>query len=389
LRRAAGCRFHASPRDRRFIFPLESALSRPRATANLSASDRKRIEAARTALLGFFDAHKRDLPWRRTADPYAIWVSEVMLQQTRVETVIPYYQRFLERFPTVRALADAPLDEVLAQWAGLGYYRRARMLHAGACAVRDDHAGVVPNERDALELLPGVGAYTAGAIASIAFGRREPVVDGNVERVVTRLFALEGNPRTASGKRHIWQLAQAFADGPRPGDLNQSLMELGATVCGPVGPKCLVCPVRAQCMANTRGEPERFPELPARKAVREERWAALVVTDAKQSRVWLVPAPEGRWHGMLLPPMEMLATEATADQLLEQADQVASCGSVTHVLTHAAMKISVHRGTLRARKPPRGEWVPIEEVATRAVPKITLAVLQAAGLAVREARRER
>ncbi len=353
--------------------------------------DRARIDTIRAGLLAFFDAHGRDLPWRRTRDPYAIWVSEVMLQQTRVDTVIPYYQRFLSRFPTVRALADAPLGDVLAHWAGLGYYRRARMLHAGARAVGERHAGVVPATRADLEALPGVGAYTAGAIASIAFSKPEAIVDGNVERVISRTFALEANPRTADGRRRVWQLAAGFADCARPGDTNQALMELGAMICTPSAPRCPACPVRDACAALARGKDvERYPALPARKAARDERWTALVARDPSGERVWLETAPAGRWHGMLLPPMVPSSPRtAPARALLvrARARDLVPCGDVTHLLTHATMRVSVFLGALRARAAQRhGEWVALDDLAGRAVPKITTAVLTQAGLAVRARR---
>ena len=362
----------------------------PRAPSGDTAVDATRIDDARTALLAFFDAHRRDLPWRRTADPFAIWVSEVMLQQTRVETVIPYYQRFLARFPTVRALADARLDDVLTAWSGLGYYRRARMLHAGARAVTDLHDGRVPDAREALESLPGVGAYTAGAIASIAFGRREAIVDGNVERVVSRLFALAGNPRDAAGKRRVWDIARVFADADRPGDVNQALMELGATVCVPVGPKCGECPWRTQCAAHAQDEAERFPELPARKVVREERWTAWVlVDDARRARhVWLEANAAGRWEGMLLPRMTLVSAtaKARAPKAPANARDATRCAPVRHVLTHAAMTIDVYRAVAKGFDANEPRWVPVRDLDRRAVPKVTRVILAAAGIAAQPAR---
>lgn len=369
----------AEPRDRP---PLRS----------VTRTEGVRTDAMRAALLAFFDAHARDLPWRRTRDPYAIWVSEVMLQQTRVETVIPYFTRFMADFPTVHALADAPLDAVLERWAGLGYYRRARRLHEAARTLGERHGGVVPSDRADLEALPGVGAYTAGAIASIAFGRPEAVVDGNVERVISRAFALEGNPRTADGRRRVWQLAAGFADCARPGAVNQALMELGALVCTPTAPCCPRCPLQAACAARaTVTDVERYPERPVRKAVREERWTALVARDESGLHVWLETARAGRWHGMLLPPM-LLATpgDAAAQALVARARTtgLVSCGEVTHLLTHASMRVAVFFGRLRARAATRssGEWVALERIDRRAVPAITTAVLRRAGLAVRAAR---
>lgn len=212
-----------------------------------------RVRALRRRLLDHYDRHRRDLPWRSEKDPYRIWVSEVLLQQTRVETVVPFYRRWVERFPTLEALAEADGDEVLAVWSGLGYYRRARHLHAAARLVRD-RGGGLPSEARELRALPGVGPYTAGAVASIAFGRPEPAVDGNARRVLSRLFDLD-RP-TAGG---LEALARALVPDDRPGDFNQALMELGATVCRPRLPECGGCPLGSLCLARERGTVARRP----------------------------------------------------------------------------------------------------------------------------------
>ncbi|MFW6161508.1 MAG: A/G-specific adenine glycosylase [Planctomycetota bacterium] len=219
------------------------------------------------SLLRWYDAARRDLPWRRTADPYRIWLAEVMLQQTRVETVIPYYERFVERFPTVASLAAASVEEVLEAWVGLGYYGRARRLHAAARQVVAEHEGRVPRDPAALRALPGVGRYTAGAVLSIAYGLRVPVVDGNVERVLCRLFGLEGNPKAGPTRRRLWTLAGSLIPADRAGEFNQAMMELGATVCTPKAPACEACPVSARCEARRLGRQAELPELPPRKAV--------------------------------------------------------------------------------------------------------------------------
>jgi A/G-specific adenine glycosylase len=208
----------------------------------------------RSRLLAFFDARSRDLPWRRTADPYAIWVSEIMLQQTRVETVIPYFRRWMERFPDVEALASAPREEVMKAWEGLGYYRRARMLHEAAGIVRDRHDGSLPATPEGLRSLPGIGPYTAGAVASIAFAVPEPAVDGNVRRVLARLLDLPD-----PGAARLRKEARRLVDPERPGDFNQALMELGATVCTPRSPECTRCPVASLCRARARGVQEERP----------------------------------------------------------------------------------------------------------------------------------
>lgn len=226
------------------------------------------LSSFRRALLAFYDDVARPLPWRDTRDPYAIWVSEVMAQQTRVETVVPYYLRWLERYPTVEALADAPLDDVLKSWEGLGYYSRARNLHRAAGVVAEDHGGAVPDSFEGLRALPGVGEYTAGAIASIAFERAVPAVDGNVRRVYARLA---DEPRPGTAEVRDW--AARVVDPARPGDFNQALMELGATVCTPRNPACGGCPVRAHCQALAAGTVDARPAPKKRVKVRKEQRA--------------------------------------------------------------------------------------------------------------------
>ena len=214
-------------------------------------------------LLRWYGSSARDLPWRRTADPYAIWVSEIMLQQTRVETVRPYYTRFLERFPTVSALASAPEEEVLSRWSGLGYYSRARNLHRGAGVVCDRHGGQFPrNRQDALEL-PGIGPYTSAAILSIAYGIPHAVVDGNVARVLARLFRIE--PPWDRRARFLEEQAESLLLQDHPGDHNQAMMELGATVCLPREPRCEACPVAASCQARLDGVVDRYPSPTTRR----------------------------------------------------------------------------------------------------------------------------
>lgn len=230
-------------------------------------------------LLAWYRRHRRALPWRNSGDPYRIWLSEVMLQQTRVETVLPYYQLFLERFPTVEALAAAPLDEVLASWSGLGYYRRARFLHRAAAAVVS--RGGFPRTVAELRGLPGIGEYTAAAVASIAFGVAVPVLDGNVERVMARWRALAGDPKRGALRRELLAAAAELLDPDTPGDSNQAIMELGATICSPRRPNCAGCPLRPSCRASAEGDPEAFPSpRPERQTIREARVLALVADDA-------------------------------------------------------------------------------------------------------------
>src|ERR1700722_12802071 len=210
-------------------------------------------------LLRWYRRHHRQLPWRATRDPYRIWVSEIMLQQTRVETVLPYYARWVRVFPTVRALARAKNDRVLKLWEGLGYYSRARNLHRAAQTVVRDHHGKLPRTAEGLRQLPGIGRYTAGAIASIAFGERVPLVDGNVARVFARIFAIPDNVKTPRTMDKLWQLAEELVPNSNPGDFNQALMELGALVCTPANPRCEACPMRRVCVARAEGLVDQLP----------------------------------------------------------------------------------------------------------------------------------
>ncbi|MEN6425830.1 MAG: A/G-specific adenine glycosylase [Phycisphaerales bacterium] len=217
------------------------------------------------ALLAWYVANARDLPWRRTRDPYAIWVSEIMLQQTRVPTTIPYYERFLERFPTVRHLARARLDTVLKLWEGLGYYSRARNLYQAAREIVSRFDSRVPRTKDDLLTLPGVGRYTAGAIASIAFGEREPLVDGNVARVLCRLSRIRGNPKDAAIRQRLWSLAEELLPEEQVGHFNQALMELGSEICTPRAPHCPDCPLERLCEAKHHSEQDQLPIRTATK----------------------------------------------------------------------------------------------------------------------------
>jgi A/G-specific adenine glycosylase len=210
-------------------------------------------------LLRWYRRHRRQLPWRAARDPYRIWVSEIMLQQTRVETVLPYYTRWLRIFPTVHALARAKDDRVLKLWEGLGYYSRARNLHRAAQTVIRDYGGKLPRTAEDLRVLPGIGRYTAGAIASIAFDERVPLVDGNVARVFARVFAIRANVKAPQTMEALWQLAEDLVPDRNPGDFNQALMELGALVCTPANPQCEVCPMRGVCIARARGLVDQLP----------------------------------------------------------------------------------------------------------------------------------
>jgi A/G-specific adenine glycosylase len=299
-------------------------------------------------LLAWYTACRRDLPWRRTRDPYAIWVSEVMLQQTRVETVIPYYERFLARFPTAHALAEAPLDDVLALWSGLGYYRRARLLHSGARAVRD--RGAVPDQRESLLEVPGIGRYTAGAIASIAHGRAVGLVDGNVARVLARLFAIEEDMRKA-GLKTAERIADAIVHERDPGSWNQALMELGATVCLPRDPHCDRCPLADACRARADGRAHALPILGPKTKPTRKRVQAVVAL--RRGRVLLARRRgDGLFGGLWEPPSAFGDARARA-KLLDDlgVGNAELVGKVVHVLSHRRLAIEVVRGNLAGSAP--------------------------------------
>ena len=278
--------------------------------ASLTPTRARRI---RENLLSWYDANRRDLPWRHTCDPYAIWISETMLQQTRVETVIPYYERFLVRFPDVETLADAEQEDVYGCWAGLGYYSRARNLHAAAKVIVRDFDGTLPDDTDALRSLPGIGRYTAGAMASIAFDRPEAVVDGNVKRVLARLLGIREDVTDRRVEEAVWAEASTLARGPRPGDCNQALMELGATVCTPRSPDCAACPLRRSCDARRAGDAEALPRKAARVRVRSVRGVAVWLE--RRGRVLAVKREAGRLLGGLweLPGGDLERGEKPAD----------------------------------------------------------------------------
>jgi A/G-specific adenine glycosylase len=331
-----------------------------RSAAALPSLAPRAVASLHDRLLSWYRRNARDLPWRRTRDPYAIWVSEVMLQQTQVATATPYYRQFLRRFPSVRRLASAPLDEVLSAWAGLGYYRRARLLHAAAATVVREHGGRVPAEPEAFASLPGVGRYTAGAVQSIAFGRPLPVLDGNVARVFSRLFALPLNARSSTGARSLWSLAEALVPMRDPGDWNQALMELGATVCLPGTPRCEACPMARTCRARIEGRIEEFPPVAARRATVRVRRAIALVT--WRDRVLVERLSGGLLGGMWEPPGVDLAGAASAQKELTarlrregiQARLVDSGERVRHTITHRRIEVEIWHARL-GRAPAQTE----------------------------------
>ena len=297
----------------------------------------------RRNLLAWFANNARVLPWRTTPrDPYAVWVSEVMLQQTRVTAVVPYFDRFLAKFPDVKALARADMDDVLTAWSGLGYYRRARAMHQAARIVVAEHDGVFPSSASELRTLPGIGAYTSAAIASIAFGESVAVVDGNVERVVARLLAETGPTSEKPVRARIEQRAQGLLDPSRAGTFNEAMMELGATVCLPRAPTCMVCPVRGQCEGHRLGIAEQLPTKSKRPPSPRVQLTALLLScdddvllcRRKQSGLfgglWEPPTAEG-------PPSSC----KTFVRRVAGRRSVTEVGSIEHVLTHRILEVHV------------------------------------------------
>jgi A/G-specific adenine glycosylase len=347
-----------------------------------------RTPELRAALLRWYARAARDLPWRRTRDPYAIWVSEIMLQQTRVDTVLRYYDRFLARFPTPYALAAADEDAVMSAWSGLGYYRRARLLHAGVREIVARYGGAVPEDADARRALPGIGRYTAGAIGSIAFERAEPIVDGNVARVLCRVHAIETPPEDGVTQRALWQHAEALVHGVQPGALNQALMELGATVCTKSSPRCAECPLHGECRARAEA---RTHELPRARSKRPPREVALVALLAMHGRGGALALLLDRGQGSLFGglwnlPMTEGAGRDDALALCERAQlrgrlAARSTGAVEHVLTHR--KLRVQLWPLRdaiAAKTSTLRLVPLRELDALGVSRLTQKALHAAGL---------
>ena len=339
-----------------------------------------------TALLGWYDRHRRRLPWRaelgRRQDPYRVFLSEIMLQQTTVVTVQPYYAAFLKRWPDVEALAAASLEEVLSAWAGLGYYARARNLHACAKAVVARHGGRFPADEAALLDLPGIGPYTAAAIASIAFDRRAAPVDGNWERVLARLFAVEEPLPKARGK--LRALALTLLPDDRYGDFAQAMMDLGATICTPRKPACALCPWRLDCAGHATGEPERYP-LKAAKAARPTRRGVAFLAVRADGAVLVRSRPaSGLLGGMSeVPstPWEEGGAASPASHAPLTAQWRALNAPVTHVFSHFALQLDVWRADLPgATKAPAGHrWVRPEGFDTEAFPSVMRKLLKYAG----------
>ena len=336
-------------------------------------------------LLTWYDRHARLLPWRARGgarpDPYKVWLSEIMLQQTTVKTVAPYYARFVARWPTVAVLAQASLDDVLRVWAGLGYYARARNLHACACAVVARHGGIFPASPEALRALPGIGDYTAAAIASIAFDLPAVPVDGNVERVVARLFAVE--EALPGAKPVIKQLAASLLPPRRAGDFSQALMDLGATLCSPKRPACALCPWNDGCLARARGDQETFPRKAPKHEGRLRRGAAFVALRA-DGRVLLQKRPDkGLLASMSEVPGSAWADDFDQHNALAAAPRLKGAkwrrlpGVVWHVFTHFPLELAVFVAQVpRATPALKGtRWVKLADLPGEALPNVMRKVL--------------
>jgi len=336
-------------------------------------------------LLEWYDRHRRKLPWRplpgERAEPYSVWLSEIMLQQTGVKTVVPYFKKFLARWPDVDALGRASLDDVLRMWAGLGYYSRARNLHACAMAVSRDRGGVFPDTEEGLLSLPGIGPYTAAAIAAIAFGRRAMPVDGNIERVVSRLFAVE--EPLPQAKPLIQRLATTLLGATRAGDSAQALMDLGASICTPKKPACALCPLNNDCVAGARDDQETFPRKAPKKTGALRRGAAFVVTRGDQLLVRTRPE-KGLLGGMTEVPTSGWLAAQDDKTALKQAPMLKGiarwhrrAGAVTHVFTHFPLELVVYTTNVppRARAPEGMRWVPISTLGDEALPNVMRKVI--------------
>jgi A/G-specific adenine glycosylase len=362
----------------------------PQSLASKKKKQTSAEAAARPALLlDWYDRHRRRLPWRpaagKAADPYSVWLSEIMLQQTGVKMVGPYFEKFLARWPDVDALGRASLDDVLRMWAGLGYYSRARNLHACAVAVVRDHNGAFPDTEEALRSLPGIGPYTAAAIAAIAFGRRTMPVDGNIERVVSRLFAVE-EPLPQSKpliKRLATTLLSAGGAESRAGDSAQALMDLGASICTPKKPACALCPLNSDCASRARGDQETYPRKAAKKTGLLRRGAAFVVRRGDQLLVRTRPekgllggmteVPTSHWLG----GQDDQAALAQAPALKGVARWHRKAGIVSHVFTHFPLQLVVYTAKVgpRAAAPEGMRWVPVSSLKDEALPNLMRKVI--------------
>jgi A/G-specific adenine glycosylase len=384
-----------------FVFRFRETVVREFPVAMLKGQE---LATFRKQLLAWFRQFQRDLSWRRTRDPYRIWLAEIMLQQTRVAAVIPYYERFLERFSNLHALAAAPEEEVLRLWSGLGYYSRARNLQKAAQQIVAEHGGEFPSRLEDVLALPGIGNYTAAAILSIAFEKKHAVLDGNVARVLARLAAVRGDLRASPRWQKLQESANAYLDTKSPGDWNQAMMELGATLCSPRSPQCLLCPVAQFCEGRKLGIAELLPEKRKKRATLEIHLAAAVFSDAN-GRTLLLPPPKERnmepladyvptlasnlWHFPTIPVGEDAVAKLRGHlQILVDKKQNGNlhfvpAGKVRHTVTYRAITVEPFR--ISVKKLPRikgAERVPLREITVLPVSNLTRKVARAALAAV-------
>lgn len=368
----------------------------------------RELAAFRKRLLAWFHEFQRDLPWRRTRDRYCVWLSEIMLQQTRVAAVIPYYERFLKRFPNLYALAAAPEDEVLRLWSGLGYYSRARNLHKAAKKIVSEYAGEFPSRLKDVLALPGIGNYTAAAILSIAFEQKQAVLDGNVARVLARLGAVRGNLRESARWQELQRCADAYLEPKAPGDWNQAMMELGATLCSPRSPQCLLCPVARFCEGRKLGLADLLPEKRKKRATVEIRLAAAVFTD-EHGRTLLLPPPKetnaealadhvptivsNLWHFPTIPangnPVAELRGHLRKLQIESRNGgfRFVAADKVRHTVTYREITVEPFR--ISVKKLPRikgAEQVPLGEITALPVSNLTRKIARAVVAATASAR---
>ena len=332
--------------------------------------------SSKQALLNWFDVHQREMPWRLTKDPYAIWVSEMMLQQTQVVTATPYWQRWMERFPDVASLADAPLDDVLMHWQGLGYYARARNMHKAASVVLSDHAGVFPTSYDDLLALPGVGPYTAAAVSSISSDAHRAVVDANVIRVLCRHEGIEDNPKLPAVQVRLQTIADANLDEARPGDFNQAMMELGATLCTPKSPFCDRCPIGDDCIAKKTGMPERYP-LPVEKPKAIRRTDVLIIALCDGMTYTHQLPQDGLWGGLYsFPRISVMDGESVIETVTRLAidilggenHQPVELGRIRHAVTIYNVELIAYIVNVTEFVADHHNWRSLSEIDTFPMP---------------------
>ncbi len=338
-----------------------------------------RKTALRRALLNWFASNRRKLPWREIGSPYAVWVSEIMCQQTRVDVVRDYFTRWMKAFPDLPSLAAAQEEDVLKIWQGLGYYSRARRLQQGAAYVVGELGGKMPESPEELQRIPGIGPYSAGAIASIAFEQPVPAVDGNVIRVLTRLFALPGDPNQTGLKKELWSLAGQLVDPKQPGAFNQSVMELGALVCTPRKPSCIACPWRKNCLAYAQGTVDQFPALP-KKAPPTQRHMALLLLRHRGSYALLRLGADAPWWAGLdaFPFVEAGSPETLEPEASQMARALATVSKAAPLrlnpLKHTVTRFKVHltpyvfEVSARGAKPSGLRWVPWAQLRQASLP---------------------